>query len=255
MYLVAAQTGPQTRRETNTTTRLAVSYTIDGDLRFLSHRDELRMFVRALVRAGWPLAYSAGFNPRPRVVLPLPRSVGLAAACQWAVVTLREPREPAALRGSLGATLPHCCRLLDVWPLPGRRIPQPTRARYELQLEPAAVATVGERLGPLLAARSVPVCRSRGPGKATQTIDIRPYIENLELDATCLRWSVIFAAQRTARPDEVLSALGLPAADYNHRVRRVAVEWDLALAGPHAGPANAERTDCGHNKHRDSEGS
>ena len=37
------------------------------------------MFDRALVRAQIKLKYSEGFNPRPKLSLPLPRSVGVAA--------------------------------------------------------------------------------------------------------------------------------------------------------------------------------
>ena len=66
-------------------------YSLDGDLRFISHHDELRMLVRALTRARWPLAYSQGFNPKPRVVIPLPRSVGMASECVRATVQLKEP--------------------------------------------------------------------------------------------------------------------------------------------------------------------
>ncbi|MBU0616609.1 MAG: DUF2344 domain-containing protein, partial [Planctomycetes bacterium] len=37
---------------------VACCFALGGDLRLLSHHDELRMLARALRRAGWPLAYS-----------------------------------------------------------------------------------------------------------------------------------------------------------------------------------------------------
>ncbi len=38
------------------------------------------MFERALKRAGVEFCYSAGFNPRPKLSVPLARSVGLVCA-------------------------------------------------------------------------------------------------------------------------------------------------------------------------------
>ncbi len=61
--------------------RAALEFALAGDLRFLAHHDELRLLTRALVRAGWPLAYSQGFNPRPRLVLPLPRGNWRSSSC------------------------------------------------------------------------------------------------------------------------------------------------------------------------------
>jgi len=58
---------------------VAVKYKIWGNLRFLSHAETMRMFQRACVRAGISLEYSKGYNPRPAVSLPLPRSVGCQA--------------------------------------------------------------------------------------------------------------------------------------------------------------------------------
>ncbi|MBN1844663.1 MAG: DUF2344 domain-containing protein, partial [Sedimentisphaerales bacterium] len=48
---------------------VALWFDVEGDLRFLSHRDTLRCWQRALTRATVPLRYSQGFNPHPRLVL------------------------------------------------------------------------------------------------------------------------------------------------------------------------------------------
>ncbi|TWT41893.1 hypothetical protein RAS1_30170 [Phycisphaerae bacterium RAS1] len=70
---------------------VAVTFGMLGDLRYISHHDELRMLARALVRARWPVAFSQGFNPRPRIVLPLPRPVGVSSSCELAIVELEPP--------------------------------------------------------------------------------------------------------------------------------------------------------------------
>ena len=60
----------------------AFEFSVTGDLRFISHRDTVRVFQRALARAALPVAYSEGFNPHPRLSLPLPRAVGVASEAE-----------------------------------------------------------------------------------------------------------------------------------------------------------------------------
>ena len=64
---------------------LVVKFRISGSLSYLSHRETMTMFDRALVRAQVKLKYSEGFNPRPKLSLPLPRSVGIASDAELLV--------------------------------------------------------------------------------------------------------------------------------------------------------------------------
>ncbi|GAG44513.1 unnamed protein product, partial [marine sediment metagenome] len=169
-------------------------------LRFISHHDELRMLARALTRAGWPIAYSQGFNPQPRLTLPLPRSVGVASACEWAVVELNEAQAVEKLRESLAATLPTGCDLQHLVALATRATPHPRRALYTVELEPEHATHLGPRLAEVLAAKTLTIERSSAPGKPSRTIDIRPYIETLTLEGRTLSMRLAFMAQRTARP-------------------------------------------------------
>ncbi|GAF87148.1 unnamed protein product, partial [marine sediment metagenome] len=59
--------------------RWVFGYDVDGDLRFISHHDMLRLFARSLARAALPVRFSEGFNPHPRLSIPLPRPVGVAS--------------------------------------------------------------------------------------------------------------------------------------------------------------------------------
>ena len=65
--------------------RCALEYTIGGDLRFISHRDTLRLFQRAVARAALPVRFTEGFNPHPRMMIPLPRPVGVASQAETLV--------------------------------------------------------------------------------------------------------------------------------------------------------------------------
>ncbi len=226
--------------------RAALCYTIHGDLRFLSHRDELRMLARALARAAWPLRYSQGFNPQPRISIPLPRSVGTAAERQWAIVDLSEPADAGRLAQQLAPTLPGGCRLHTVTLPPGRRTPHPIAAIYEVELDPADLAEAARHHADLLSAATVPVERHAAPGSPARQVDIRPYIESLSLAGAALRMTLRIEQQRTARPAEVLTALGLAGRRYQHRVRRIDILWDIELSAPPArAPDAREREHLG----------
>lgn len=245
MYEMTADRAENPNREATGRFWAAIRFSIGGDLRFLSHHNELRLLARALTRAGWPVAYSQGFNPRPRLVLPLPRSVGTASACELAIVELSEARGAAPLHQSLAAALPPACRLQCVTALAAPAKPHPRRALYAVELEPEHAAQAGPRIAAVLGAEKLTVERHTGPGKTPRNIDIHPCIEILTLDGHRLSMWLTFVEGRTARPTEVLTALQLPGTGYSHRVQRVEVEWDIELAGPRKRSASVERKNVG----------
>ena len=53
-----------------------------GRLKFISHLDLQRFFSMALMRAGIPVKFSAGFNPHPKMSVALPLSVGQESVCE-----------------------------------------------------------------------------------------------------------------------------------------------------------------------------
>ena len=85
---------------------MAIRFVIEGDLRFISHHDTMRLFERALSRAQLPVRFSKGFNPGPRLSLPLPRSVGIASGVELLAVELDDAIEPAVVLGTLSEQMP-----------------------------------------------------------------------------------------------------------------------------------------------------
>ena len=55
----------------------SLCFSKEGDMKFISHLDLLRTFIRALRRAGIPVAYSQGFNHVPRLTFAAPLAVGM----------------------------------------------------------------------------------------------------------------------------------------------------------------------------------
>lgn len=223
----------------------AIRFTIEGDLRFLSHHDELRMLIRTLVRARWPVAHSEGYNPQPRISIPLPRNVGTASECEWAIVRLSEPRPADQLAASLEAALPNGCTLCEIHAPAAAQRPQPRRAVYATALASEDALELNAAIQRLLAAETWEIERELGPRKPTRRLDLRQYIETIEWDGRELRMTLGFVKQGSARPSEILNALDLPVEEYAHRVRRVKVEWDRTLIGPANDGPDIERDHLG----------
>ncbi len=211
--------------------RVLVRYGIDGDLRFISHHDEIRMLTRAIVRAGWPLAYSGGFNPAPRLAILLPRPVGMAARNQLALVRVTTDVAPAALAAALVEALPRQFLLEDVATVPPGVAPRPQTATYELEVAPEDRATLPDRIVGFVARADWRVDRVDRDGHRRGWVDIRPAVREMELDESTLRITLNLEAGVSARPEELLAALGLAGEAYGHRWVRARVLWNIQPAG------------------------
>ncbi len=68
--------------------RLRVRYSKSGKVRFTSHRDVVRMWERALRRSGLPVAWSAGFSPRPLLSFGHALPTGAESAAEYLDISL-----------------------------------------------------------------------------------------------------------------------------------------------------------------------
>jgi radical SAM-linked protein len=102
--------------------RLRLKFSRGEELKFLSHLDLMRLWERALRRAGLPLAYSEGFTPHPQIALAAPLLVGVTSDAELMDVSLSRWISPQSFVAQIEKQLPHGIALLDVWPV-GPKIP------------------------------------------------------------------------------------------------------------------------------------
>lgn len=215
----------------STVQRYAVQFEIAGDMRFLSHHDTLRMFERAAVRGGPPLHYSTGFNPNPKLSMPLPRPVGLAGLQEWLLVQLQQPLEPSEVCARLEANVPGEVRIRGCWRSPGRESWQASEALIEVPLGDASIEALDQRIEQVLGASSTVLHRDMGPKKPGKSLDARAFITALERRGDRLYMRLRYLNGATVRPGEVLELLGLPAQPYSSLAIRASIVWgprDLA---------------------------
>lgn len=216
--------------------RLAVAFTIEGDLRYLAHHDVMRMLTRALIRARLPLAYTQGFNPQARISLPFPRPLGVASDAELAIVDLVERVDPTNVAASLAAVTPSECNIMRVGEFASKAAPHALEVTYETEIAPSLADAIRARVAELTSAETLVIQRDNGPKKPSRSFDIRPFIHSVSAEGRTLRMRLGVTQTGTARPIEVLNALGLPAEEYLHQTRRVRVEWDMDWAAADAAP-------------------
>lgn len=193
--------------------RLWIEFTKESPLRFLSHLDLLRLWQRAIRRARLPVAYSAGFNPHPKISFASALAVGITSAAEYVDIQFAEPLADRDLKG-LADALPEGLSLV-AW----RVVPDAApalmslvrAAAWELPVSAEDNHRLQENVRALLAATSLAV--EREGKKGIRTVDIRPLIYRLELEEAGQRLHMLLASggEGGVRPREVLSLLGLDA--------------------------------------------
>lgn len=157
-------------------------YTKRGKIRFTSHRDVARLFERAIRLSGVPIAYSEGFNPRPRFSFGLALPTTFASDAEYSDMILKEPVDPAPFPEQLSAALPvgidvEACEVIE----PGTLSLQEavTSSTWQLDLYDTDTQAVQTWLESVLAADDITVMQER-KGKEVER-DIRPAILGLQL--------------------------------------------------------------------------
>ncbi len=201
--------------------RLRLRFAKRGDARFLSHHDLMRAWEMALRRSGLPLRMTEGFNPRVKLSMPMALGLGIASEDEIIEIELDGWCTAEEVRGKLEPELPPGIALTDLSLLaPGQR-GQVAWVEYALRLDDEA----GGRLRALLDQPAVTVDRVREGSR--QPLDIRPYLLEVRREAP-EDWRVRLRVtpRGTARPDEVLRAIGIEGPGVLARVTKLKTELE-----------------------------
>jgi len=186
--------------------RVRIRFCKRGDLRFIGHRDLLRLLERLFRRAGLKLGMSRGFHPKPRMSFPSALAVGIEGLDEVMELELAEAYEAESLRKRLAEHAVPGLKFRSVEVLP----PRAAKARlqsvtYQIPVPAKRRAEAADRVARLLAADRCPV---RRPHK-DRPVDLRPLLEELAVRDGVLSMRLAAARQGGAGPRDVLAALGL----------------------------------------------
>ena len=94
--------------------RVSFNFSKTGQMRFISHLDLMRLFMRAMRRAELPLKMSEGFSPHPKLSFKRALKLGVESQREEASIVLRFPVTPEDFKDRLQKQLPEGIELKDV---------------------------------------------------------------------------------------------------------------------------------------------
>jgi radical SAM-linked protein len=209
--------------------RLRVTFSRGQEVKYISHLDLMRLWQRALRRAGLPLAYTKGFSPHPRLSLAAPLAIGVTSSGELMDVFLDRRVSPHFFLTEISKQLPRGVDISEVVET-GLGLPslqsQVLYAEYEVGVETGRErADVEDSVRSLLAAEMLPWQHARD--KEIRKYDLRALIDTIRLDGweppACTLWMRLRCdSSGTGRPEQVTSALGFAEAPKSiHRMALV----------------------------------
>lgn len=206
-----------------------IRFTVRGNLRFLSHSETVSMFMRAFARAGIKLVHSQGFNPRPRISLPLPRAVGVESDCELSVFEVDAEGGfgyAEFIRESLGKEMPEGIEIQEVFSRDGRKAPQPRSASYRFMLcEDVDVEEVCGRVDEVMESEELVFERRSDSKKKNKRVDVRGFIKDVRVFGGEVTVTSAISNKGTVRVDEIMELLGIEQGMLSEAVRRTHVEY------------------------------
>lgn len=180
-------------------------------MRYTSHLDLHRTWERTIRRANLPLAYSHGYNPRPRIQIAAALPLGFTSQHEIVDVWFEDPLEIPQVRGALDEAAPPGIKILDIQEVDLRSPALQTQkiaADYTITfLEPAP--DLEARIEAIRSAEQLPRQR-RG-----KDYDLRPLVEEIqalsadEEDRQRIHLRLALREGATGRPEEVLLEMGI----------------------------------------------
>lgn len=192
------------------------------DLRLVSHHDLMRCFERMLRRSQLPFHSTNGFNPKPRFVFALSLALGIEGCAEVVELELDAEVSEREVHDRLAAQAPPGLEIMSVRRIDPKTTGQARRVRYRVEVPADQLSGIEGRIRALLAAEHCWVERTR---PRTRRLDIRPYLIDLQLLPGALEMELHVTPDGTARPEEILNAVGLDDLTAQGRVlQRTALE-------------------------------
>jgi len=205
--------------------RLRIRFCRGEETKFISHLDIMRLWQRALHRAGIPLAYTEGFSPHPRISLAAPLPVGITSQAELMDIFCTKWVSPHSFTTAVSRQLPPGIKILQVYPvaptMPSLQS-QVGYAEYEVEVETEKdKQDIESALASLLSVKHLPWHHERDTG--TRNYDLRALIDDLWLFDWHSGYGTIGMRLRcdsggSGRPEQVAAALGFT--QYPHSIHR-----------------------------------
>jgi len=209
--------------------RLRIRFSRGEEIKYISHLDLLRLWHRALNRAGIPIAYSEGFSPHPRMSLAAPLALGVTGESELMDIFLDKWSSPHTFTSAMERQLPRGIKIEQVFnialTMPSLQS-QVRSAEFKVGIETEKEqAEIESAVNALLDKESIPWQHQRDTG--TRRYDLRTLVEDVFLADWRKGYCNIMMRLRcdssgSGRPEQVAAALGFEKyPDVIHRARLI----------------------------------
>jgi len=183
--------------------RIRAEFSKSGRMKYLSHLELVIMLQRAMRRAGFPLEYSKGFHPFPKISFGPPLGVGISGMSEYFDMEITPPFDLEVNRGKLNSMLPEGVYVKDMTGLPaGVESLNSFITRYEYEVRGADIS----RINTFLSEKETSIERGKG------SINIRNMVEDGRItDENSVRLMLVDQGDAKVRLGELLTAIfGVP---------------------------------------------
>ncbi len=194
--------------------KLRMEFEKGPDVAFISHLELMKVFAQAIRRAGIPVAWSEGFNPRPKLSFSSAIATGMTSRRECMDLELTEDRPAGQVMESLNRMLPpgltvHRARLLEGKTKSLMALMQFSDYRVHLAVdEPLPADRLAQAVRRFLERPEV-MWTVHSP-RGTRIKDLRPGILRLEACADgrelVLDWTLKAGSEGNIRPEHATGA-------------------------------------------------
>ena len=170
-----------------------------GSLQYISHLDLVRTMHKIIVRAGLPLWYTEGFNPKPKMIFAAPLSIGTESVCEYMDLRMNEYIDPNEAMARINANMTHEMQITEAY-YPESKFTDLKWMSYRITIRPAVFSDeLVERINAALNSDVIEVQKKNSEDRT----NIRPLIKSAIASAE--GESVVISAILSADPSAFLN--------------------------------------------------
>jgi len=183
-----------------------------GALQYISHLDLVRTMHKIIVRAGFPLWYTEGFNPKPKLIFGAPLSIGCESDCEFLDVRLVERMNESDAIAALNRNMTEEMQVTEAYYTDGK-FSDMAYLGYDFRFSLVDGTRALESIAACLEREEILIKKQgkSGKEKVMKTVNIKPQIHSAKVYADgeeiCIRAILSADPASFLNPEHLVSVL------------------------------------------------
>jgi len=222
--------------------RFRLRYARRGPIRFMGQLEVVRLFARAVRRAGLPMRYTQGFHQKPRIVFGPSPPVGVESEAEYVEMELLRRMAPEELKERLGNVMPDGIEMIEsVEVRPGAPAISSLISSFDYEVTPPESARFDPRAAASFLEKETMVITQKRE-KGDREVDLRSRVKKLSVgDDGVLFMTLKVMEGPGVKPHEVLAEVFGLSREQTAGARIVRTRARIKEASPARYPGKSER--------------